>query len=98
MKTKTTTLLLSLVLSFGFFVQQSEAASPSDLPTVPSYCNPAFSDITTPPPASGNDSQNGMNLNFIPADVYPSEDPNPIKVTKKDALERTLQKISLQFL
>lgn len=67
MKTKTTTLLLSLVFSFGFFVQQSGAASPPGVPTVPSYSNPAFSDITTPSSASGNDSQNGMNPSFIGA-------------------------------
>lgn len=43
MKTKTAALLFSLVLSFGLLIQQSNAAVPSGLPTVPHFDNPAFS-------------------------------------------------------
>ena len=91
MKTKTTVLLLSLIFSFGFFAERSVAASPSGLPTTPSVYNPAFSDITTPPPANNDNLQDGMNPNFIGAisNPFPEVDPNPIKVTKKDAVEKT---------
>lgn len=47
--------------------------------------------LQPPAPANGNNSQDGMNPNFVGAinNPFPELDPNPINVTKKDAVEKT---------
>ncbi len=83
MKTKTTVLLLSLVLTFGLLAERSLADAPSGLPEGTSDNSfPDLGDGATQPLADNNSLQNGMNSNFEGTSIFPQEQTTFVPLTK----------------